>query len=141
MKRLIIDREQCTGCESCVLTCSFAHENVFALNWARVQIERDESEGKFAQHVCVQCEERSCIAACPVDALSVDPELGCVRIDEALCIGCKACESACPFSGVHFVDGHPYPLICDLCGGHPSCVETCQKPGAIRYEEVGDSHD
>ena len=141
MKRLVIDRERCTGCESCVLTCSFVHEDLFALDWSRIQIERDEAEGRFEQKVCVQCKGRFCVSSCPVGALSIDPELGSISLNRTLCTSCRACERACPYSGVHFVDEHPYPLICDLCGGQPACVETCKMPEAIRYEETGDEHD
>lgn len=141
MKRLTVNRKQCTGCESCVLTCSFSHEGVFALDWARIQISRDEEHGTFVPHVCVQCEGRFCVAACPVDALSVDSELGCIKIDESLCIRCKACAGACPFSGVHFVEGHRFPVICDLCGGEPACVATCKKPQAVQYLEQGENRD
>jgi len=35
MKVLKVIAEQCTGCESCVLTCSFSHEDVFGLDLAK----------------------------------------------------------------------------------------------------------
>jgi anaerobic carbon-monoxide dehydrogenase iron sulfur subunit len=141
MKHIIVDPARCTGCESCVLNCSFAHTSAISLNQSRILIERDEEQAAFRPRVCTQCDGRFCVKACPVDALSVDPLLGCIRVDEARCIGCRACAAACPFGGVQFVDSRPLPLICDLCGGDPACVATCRKPQALRYATRGEADD
>ena len=135
--RLEIHPERCTGCESCVLTCSFEHENAFQLPLARVQVERDENQGDFRPRVCVQCDERFCVGACPVGALSV-AEVGNIVVDVEACTGCGACEAACPFGGIHFAASRETPIVCDLCGGKPACVATCQKPQALRIAPEGE---
>jgi heterodisulfide reductase subunit A len=37
-----------------------------------------------------------CIAACPYDALELDPERKIAKLTEALCEGCGACVACCP---------------------------------------------
>lgn len=141
MKRLRVVAEQCTGCESCVLSCAFKHEGAFSLAASRIRIERDEDQGRFRPRVCIQCAERSCVAACPVGALSAESQMGVIRCDEAICIGCRACETACAHGGVHFAAGRDTPLICDLCGGEPECAATCRLPQAVAVVEEGGHGD
>ena len=138
--RLRVHRERCTGCESCVLTCSFEHEGGFRLAAARIQVERNENDGAFRPRVCIQCDERFCVAACPAGALSISPEHGFIRVDDAACVGCGACVAACPHGGIRWASGRRIPQVCDLCGGDPQCVKTCLKPRAIEcvMEEAGD---
>lgn len=131
MRRLHVEAGQCTGCESCVLSCTFKHDGEFSLTASRIRIERNEDQGQFRPRVCVQCDERSCVAACPVGALSVEPLGGVIRCDEDACIGCRACEAACAHGGVQFAAGLDVPLFCDLCGGEPECVATCRMPKAV----------
>jgi len=133
MPKLIIDPEKCTGCNSCVLACSFAHEGYFSFSKSRIQIKKDEERAVSDPKVCVQCEEIYCIEVCPVDALSRDRTMGVIKWDRERCIHCHLCEAACPYGGIHF-DKADELLICDLCGGDPACVRVCKFPGAIRYE-------
>lgn len=137
MKRLVVNPEACTGCESCVLECSFQHEHAFGLDDSRIQVERREVSASFRPRVCVQCDARHCIAACPVGALSIDPDTGAIRANGDLCTGCGLCEQACPFGGIRLVQGVKPPIVCDLCGGEPKCVATCRKAQAISFAETG----
>jgi len=132
VKRLHVERDQCTGCESCVLTCSFEHEERFGLHLSRIRVRRDEENADFAPMVCIQCDEHPCVTVCPVDALSIDPGTGAIAVSVETCTGCKACQGACPYGGVHFAEGITFPFICDLCGGDPQCVQVCQLPQAIQ---------
>jgi len=133
-KRLVVDRRQCTGCDSCVLTCSFAHEGFFDLEKTRIWVRKNAERAECAPKVCTQCEEAPCIASCPVDALSRNDKTGEIRLDREMCNGCQGCIPACPHSGIGFDDGCRVPLICDLCGGDPACVKFCEFPLAIRFE-------
>ena len=137
-ERLVIEATQCTGCDSCVLTCSFVHEGFFGFEKARIWVDRDAERADFTPRVCIQCEEAPCIASCPVGALSRDEESGAIRVDGDICDGCRVCVTACPYDGIGFDDTGCVPLICDLCGGDPACVKFCQFPLAIRFGEAVD---
>ena len=135
MYRLHVEPDRCTGCESCVLTCSFAHGQQFGLHLSRIRVERDEEHADFTPQVCIQCDEHPCIAACPVGALTMNQDTGAISVALETCTGCRSCESACPYGGVHFSEGISTPFICDLCGGEPECVQVCRLPQAIQRVE------
>ncbi len=130
---LEIDASRCTGCNSCVLTCAFAHEEAFSLSKGRLRINADPISAEYTPRVCVQCDDAACIDSCPTGALSVNWATGAIQLDRAACIGCQACVSACPYSGIFFDEVSRKPLICDLCDGNPQCVAVCQRPQAIRF--------
>ncbi len=136
MNRLQVDPARCTGCSSCELACSFSREGEFSLALSRVTLRRDGVNGTFQPLVCVQCDERPCIEACPVGALSRRASTGAIALDEERCIGCRRCVDACPYEGVRFHEEQGIPLICDLCGGDPACVATCRKPQALTFVPV-----
>lgn len=132
-KCLVVDSSQCTGCNSCMLTCSFEHAGLFSLEKVRIWVDRDTERADFTPRVCIQCEEAPCIASCPVDALSREERTGAIAVARGTCDGCRICATACPFDGIGFDDADGMPLICDLCGGDPACVKFCEFPLAIRF--------
>ncbi len=133
--RLVVSAERCTGCNSCVLACSFTHTNEFMHEKSRIQTVRDAEHADVHPRVCVQCREAPCLAACPTLALSRKPKTGAIALDPDLCTGCKLCEAACPYNGIHWDVVSKRPLICDLCGGAPECVLVCQFPKALTAVE------
>lgn len=130
---IVVKTDQCTGCGSCMLACSLAKEGAFSLPLSRIHMIRNEEIAEFTPKICVQCSDAPCITACPVGALSRNADTGAIDLDRAACIGCRQCVAACPYGGVQFDPIRNIPLICDLCGGAPACVEACQLPQAIRY--------
>jgi len=133
-KHLVVDSLQCTGCDSCMLTCSFVHEGIFSFEKARIRVSKNGDRAACTPKVCTQCEEAPCISSCAVDALSRDEKTGAVRLNQDACNGCQDCVPACPYDGIGFDEGNRVPLICDLCEGDPACVKFCEFPLAIRYD-------
>ncbi|HBK59494.1 MAG TPA: hypothetical protein DDZ84_01700 [Firmicutes bacterium] len=70
---------------------------------------------------------------CPTGAIRRHPTTGAVVISKELCVGCRACFSACPVAGM-CLDIHGKPAKCDLCNGDPECVKACVA-GALEYTE------
>jgi len=56
------------------------------------------------------------------------------------CIGCRACELACPFDAAIYDVIQDKVVNCDLCGGRPVCVESCPNH-ALTYDYPGDQAD
>ncbi len=130
---LFVDAEKCTGCNSCMLACSFAHDKVFSYERSRIRIWRDDSRGVFVPILCDQCVDAPCVLVCPTSALSYNAD-GVVQYDPARCVGCGECVNACPMGAISLgADGKL--LKCDRCsslGTTPYCAQVCTA-GALQW--------
>jgi molybdopterin-containing oxidoreductase family iron-sulfur binding subunit len=105
----------------------------------------------FYTLACQHCANPACLAVCPVEAIE-KREDGVVTQDNDVCIGCRLCIEACPYTGVRtYIDGEPeYSLDfavgdedalphkanvvekCQLCAHRlarderPACVDVCR---------------
>ena len=87
----------------------------------------------FAYYVsisCNHCEDPACMPVCPEKAITKDAN-GFVVIDTEKCIGCRACQKACPYGAPQYSAAAGGMLKCDGCrdrvaeGKKPVCVEAC----------------
>ncbi|MEM0489086.1 MAG: 4Fe-4S dicluster domain-containing protein [Candidatus Bathyarchaeia archaeon] len=126
--------ERCTGCGACELACVLYHEGFSNLAFSRIHLIYDPFAGDHKAEVCIQCYSPGCYYACPVNAVQIDSGTGARYIDYEKCIGCGACERACPLMPekliirYKLVDGKRKYFKCDLCRGRPggpACVEAC----------------
>ncbi len=129
---LTIKPENCTGCLACEIYCSLAHEGQIVTSLSRIKIHMDENRQILAPVVCLPCENKHCIQACPEKGAIYIDNNGAVVINEALCTGCSRCVRACPIGAIHFhrlpgrgKKGIAVALKCDQCGGDPWCVRVC----------------
>lgn len=134
MKQISVDIAKCTGCGQCALTCSFKNVGVFDREQSNIRIIQWEEICLSVPSLCRQCGDTPCMAACPTEAISVNPETGAIVIDRELCTQCYICELECRYQVIH-IDPEGYPLTCDLCGGNPRCVGVCFA-GALRFEDI-----
>jgi len=57
---------------------------------------------------CLDNNDQSCVAVCPVDCISADPSRDRkFYIDPDGCIDCGSCESACPNAAIYRADALP----------------------------------
>ncbi len=137
-KVLMINYEKCTGCRLCELVCAVMHDGISNPARSRIKVMKWESEGLYIPMTCQQCQDAPCMNVCPVKAISRDEKLGYVKIDYDICIGCRACVSACPFGAMNFNSTDRKVFKCDLCEGDPQCVRFCEV-NAIEYVDADDS--
>ena len=142
---LSIDIDRCWGCRTCEVACSL--EKKLGPGRSRIRVEQVDSgkngtvpgalQGRaFVPILCQQCSDPACVSTCPTGALR-SGDSGLVDFDEALCIACGVCESACPYGAIFLSAETGMPEKCDQCisrlrsGRLPACVQHC--PGkAIR---------
>ena len=134
-KMLVIDINKCTGCHTCELACSFAHNGEFNPLKSRIHVSFFVEQATGIPVVCQQCNEAWCAKICPAGAITIEKDevtgATLVKVSEEKCVGCKMCTLACPFGGIVVSDkGHAEK--CDLCGGDPECVKFCY-PGALKF--------
>jgi Fe-S-cluster-containing dehydrogenase component len=133
-KKIIIDHNKCTGCFMCGQACSLVKTGTFNPAASRIRIVDWEDSGVTVPIVCQHCAEPVCLPSCPEGAISCDTHTGMVRIDPELCTNCTTCRKVCPFAGPVFSAPEKQVLLCDHCGGEPTCVEVCPT-GALLYRE------
>ena len=125
---MVLDPRRCNGCGDCETACS-AREASHP-DSTRIQVLRDEATGANFAVFCQHCLDPLCLPACPQKAVSRNGE-GIVRVDDRLCVHCGLCIHACPEAAPQRVDDGRV-LKCDLCDGHPACVEACTEK-ALSY--------
>jgi len=130
---IVIDASRCIDCKACMIACKVENQvpEGHWRNWIRSGWDmQGNRKTEFQPAQCMQCENPSCVAACPVGA-TFKGKNGIVIIDPKTCIGCGNCISACPYgaryrnASLHIADK------CDFCmhriekGEEPACVITC----------------
>jgi Fe-S-cluster-containing dehydrogenase component len=106
---MVIDLAKCVGCGACAFACKTENNTANrsdgqSHNWADF-IMRTEGTFPNATHfvlpvLCNHCTDAPCIKVCPVKpvkAIFKTPE-GITLTDNELCIGCRQCQEACPYS-------------------------------------------
>lgn len=118
----------CSGCRQCELACSLTKYGVATMYRAAIRVSRLIEEGKgFSVTICLHCKKARCKEACPIPgALEQDAITSAFIINQDACLGCGLCVEACPFGAIR-IGPEGEILKCDLCGGHPACVEACSK--------------
>ncbi len=151
---ILTDLTRCVGCRACEEACneanklpkpeiSFDDQSVFdherRPDWRSYTVVNRYPNPKhadtpvFRKMQCFHCNEPACASACLVGAIKKTPE-GAVFYDESLCIGCRYCMAACPFSMPaydYYSATSPKLVKCTMCykrilkGETPACVEAC----------------
>ena len=120
MPYIYADPSRCTGCEICVLTCSFTYFKVLNPKKARLRVVRMEPAIDLVI-ACRNCEKAPCMEACPNEAIKRTSK-GIIVIDEGRCDGCGRCVEACPLDAIHIPPNEKTPIKCVACG---ACVQAC----------------
>nr|WP_320114019.1 4Fe-4S dicluster domain-containing protein [uncultured Desulfuromonas sp.] len=140
---IVFDPARCNQCHGCEIACKNWRGGQAGIFYRRVLPWWEEREGEDKVRTlslsCLHCVEPACVSACPVAALRKSPDDGRVVVDEALCIGCGACVTACAY-GVPQITTARLMKKCDLCSdqpfaAQPPCVDSC--PGqALSLQEM-----
>jgi len=98
---------RCIGCYACVAGCVEGHRRAGLQSYPRLYVIHTPPVGTMPIQ-CRHCEEPSCMAVCPVEAIT--RQNNSVALNESLCIGCKMCTLACPFGAI-VPGGTPPPKL------------------------------
>jgi carbon-monoxide dehydrogenase iron sulfur subunit len=134
LKKILVDVDRCSGCKQCEMVCSFTNENVFSSSLTRITVMKEDILGLDLPIVCWHCKPCKAMENCPTRALERDVE-GLVSVDEKKCVGCMKCLEMCVIGAIKLHPERKIPLICNLCGGRPVCVQKCPTK-ALTYTET-----
>ncbi|HTV12811.1 MAG TPA: 4Fe-4S dicluster domain-containing protein [Acidimicrobiales bacterium] len=142
----VVDNRRCIGCHACSVACKA--ENHVPLGVFRTWVKSVE-KGAYPQTRryfqvtrCNHCEYPPCAVICPVGAMYRRQD-GIVDFDPARCIGCKACQQACPYDAIYTDPGSRTAAKCHFCahrveaGLEPACVVACPEHAIL----AGDMDD
>lgn len=164
---LLYDSTRCVGCRACTVACKEAnglpadtttygdglYDAPTGLNERTktvIQLYKEGNEQSFVKKQCMHCVDPACVSGCMLGALK-KREFGIVSWDPDRCVGCRYCQTACPFGVPQFEWSKKAPRIvkCELCrdllakGKQPACTEVCPRQAVVfgkRDELLAEAH-
>jgi len=153
-----VNQSTCTGCKACQVACKDKHDLPVGVTWRRVAEYSggswsDSDNGELTPDVfsyytsmaCNHCADPVCVEVCPTTAMHIGDN-GVVSVDPDVCIGCRYCEWACPYSAPQFNADAGIMTKCNFCadyieeGREPACVEACPSR-VIDFGEIEDMRE
>ena len=136
---MLIYKDRCIDCERCLDACAQTNNvppygyRITILNRKKNIAAATKMIREFLPVLCNQCNRPPCVRVCPTKATYKDKTNGIVSINESLCIGCKACMTACPYNARYYDRNSESVDKCDFCFRRrlqngvlkPACVEVC----------------
>ena len=102
---MLIDLKRCVGCCGCAMACKMQNGTFGDTWWCLVHTkevgEYPNSKLAVLPMACMHCQDSPCVSHCPTGASYRDDQ-GRVLIDQDRCIGCRVCQSACPYNARHY---------------------------------------
>ena len=146
-----IDTSTCIGCKACEVACQEWNDlkivpteqtgtyqtlpSLHADYWNLIRFNERDFDGGIVwlmrKDQCMHCDEPGCLAACPAPGAIVQYSNGIVDVNPDQCIGCKYCETGCPFDVPRFSATTGKMSKCTLCvdrvsvGLEPACIKAC----------------
>jgi formate dehydrogenase beta subunit len=103
--------------------------------WNLIKFHEVDVDGSFnwlmRKDQCMHCADPGCLKACPAPGAIVQYSNGIVDVNPDQCIGCRLCETGCPFDVPRFSEKTGKMSKCTLCvdrtsvGLEPACVKAC----------------
>lgn len=147
--KFLFDRDKCTGCGSCVISCmdeyNISTSNAYRRLYQKEYMAENGIHVDFYSVACQHCEDAPCMSACPKKCFHKDEDTDFILLDSTHCVGCKLCEKACGFGAISY-DRYQKAVKCNGCiekvrmGLPPICAENCFIQAISLKELTGEEH-
>lgn len=127
---LFLDPQRCIGCRACEAACAECgtHRGVSMIH---LEVLDRAYSVKTGPTLCMHCDDPTCAAVCPADAIKRTPDGVVQSSQKPRCIGCSNCQLGCPFGVPHILEERAQMLKCDMCYDRtsinlkPMCATVC----------------
>lgn len=149
MRALLLDVTKCVGCGACMDACRKQNrlpetnsQELTESQFTVLKTTKDKDGGDLNyRRLCMHCQDPTCASVCPVGALHKTAN-GPVAYNEEICLGCRYCIQACPFTVPKYEWKARVPRVrkCTFCGDRlakgkiNACAEACQFEATVAGE-------
>ena len=133
---MVIDLHRCVGCAGCDIACKSENNVPESFAWSNhIQETRGafpDVQYRYLPTMCNHCEDAPCVANCPTTAM-YKTEDGLTLHNADKCIGCRACQVACPYGAIYFNKYAPHPQFMEA---DEALIPGCTATGPETAERV-----
>ena len=125
---MVIDLHKCVGCAACDISCKAENNVPDSFAWSNHMLQTrgkfPDTQFRYIPTLCNHCTNAPCVANCPTTAMHKTKD-GLTMHDTDKCIGCHACQLACPYHVIYFNHDLPHKRMReDQEAAIPGCTST-----------------